>query len=862
PRTLHVDEPSPHIDWERAAMELLLEERPWPSTGDRPARAAVSSFGLGGTNSHVILEAAPEEPAAEGERTRQDKGTGAVVPWVLSGRTTEAVRAQAAHLAEHIDRRGLLDTADRRDVAWSLVSSRAALEAGAVVAGRDQEEQLAALRALATGASDPGVVLQTRTRTGRLGFVFSGQGAQWLGMGRVLAAGVPEFAAALDEVCKYVDVLLDRPLRGVMFAAEGEVGGGLLDRTEYTQPALFAVEVALCRVLEGWGVRPDYVAGHSVGEIAAAHVAGVLSLQDAARLVVARGRLMGGARDDGAMVAVGAAERDVVADLAGVVGVDVAAVNGPEAVVVSGDAGVLGELEERWRGRGWRVSRLRVSHAFHSSHMDGVLEEFRRTVAGLHFSEPTVPLVSTLTGKVAVAGELTAPEYWVGQLRGTVRFHDAVNTLRKEGVSDFVEIGPDAVLCSMIESGTEDGPSVAAPALRRKQDELTTLALLLGRLHTRGVRIGWQEVLPAARRVALPTYAFQRQRYWLEETASPGDPAALGLEDLDHPMLGAALALANTDETVLTGRLSARSHPWITDHTIFDTVLVPGTGLLELAARAADEVGCDRVEELRLVAPMVLPEQGGIQVSVRVGAPDDTGRREIGIFSRPADTDGDVNRAWTVHGEGILGMREDGADATRADAFTVWPPEVATEVPLDGVYERLADQGYAYGPAFQGMRRVWRGDGEVYAEISLPDSCRADASRYVVHPALLDAALHALLPGIVTQDDQTQLPFAWSGVHVYGAASPMLRVRLTLPVPGAAVSEVSLTAVDETGALVATVESLATRPVSKEALAAASGTRGDNQFFVGWEPVVASGVAGVLGELVLVAGGVPGVVGT
>ncbi|MEV0119925.1 polyketide synthase dehydratase domain-containing protein, partial [Streptomyces sp. NPDC050844] len=426
---------------------------------------------------------------------------------------------------------------------------------------------------------------------------------------------------------------------------------------------------------------------------------------------------------------------------------------------------------------------------------------------------------------------------WVNQLRNTVRFHDAIQTLRKEGVADFVEIGPDGILSAMIASGTEGDLGVVAPALRRKQDELITLVLLLGQLHTRGVRVDWQTVLPAARRIALPTYPFQRQRYWLEETASPADPAALGLENIEHPMLSAALALAGTDEIVLTGHLSQHTHPWISDHTIHDMVLVPGTGLLELAARAADEVGCDRVEELRLIAPMVLPEHGGIQVSVRVGTPDDAGRREISVFSRSADADGDLDRTWNVHAEGTLGTKEAGADASAAAGLTVWPPEGATEVPLDGVYERLIDRGYAYGSAFRGMRRVWRGDGEVYAEILLPEDCRADAPRYVVHPALLDAALHPLLPGIVTQDDQSQLPFAWGGVNVYGASSASLRVRLSLPDPGAAVSEVSLTAVDETGALVASVESLALRPVSKEALAEAGGTRGDNQFLMKWEAV-------------------------
>ncbi|MCX4673488.1 type I polyketide synthase [Streptomyces sp. NBC_01381] len=835
PRTLHVDEPTPHIDWDTAAMQLLLEAQPWPHTGERPARAAVSSFGLGGTNAHVILEAAPEE-SGEQEQVR-DKAVGAVVPWVLSGRSTEAVRAQAARLAEHIERGGLLGVADAADVAWSLVSSRALLEAGAVVAGRNGDEQLAALKALATGASDPGVVVQERARSGRLGFVFSGQGAQRLGMGRELAAHIPQFASALNDVCKHLDPLLDRPLRDIMFATETDPDADLLDRTEYTQPALFAIEVALYRTLENWGIRPDYVTGHSIGEITAAHIAGVMSLKDAATLVTTRGRLMAAARNDGTMIAVAAPEKDILHDLTGLTGIDIAAVNGPQATVVSGDTKTLNHLNHQWQQRGWRTTHLRVSHAFHSPHMDTALDEYRQTLTTLNLNNPTIPLISTLTGTLTTPDELTTPDYWVNQLRNTVRFHDAIQTLRKEGVADFVEIGPDGILSAMIASGTEGGLGVVAPALRRKQDELITLVLLLGQLHTRGVRIDWQMVLPAARRVALPTYPFQRQRYWLEETASPADPAALGLENIEHPMLSAALALAGTDEIVLTGHLSQHTHPWINDHTIHDMVLVPGTGLLELAARAADEVGCDRVEELRLIAPMVLPEHGGIQVSVRVGTPDDAGRREISVFSRSADADGDLDRTWKVHAEGTLGTKEAGADASAAAGLTVWPPEGATEVPLDGAYERLIDRGYAYGSAFRGMRRVWRGDGEVYAEILLPEDCRADAPRYVVHPALLDAALHPLLPGIVTQDDQSQLPFAWGGVNVYGASSASLRVRLSLPDPGAAVSEVSLTAVDETGALVASVESLALRPVSKEALAEAGGTRGDDQFLMKWEAV-------------------------
>ncbi|MFF3505789.1 type I polyketide synthase [Streptomyces sp. NPDC003247] len=839
PRTLHVDAPTPQVDWDSGAVELLTEPKPWPATPERPRRAGVSSFGIGGTNAHVIIEEPPaEEPGEPVAPEEQGLETSAaavpgglpVVPWVLSGRSAEGLRGQAARLLAAVETDPGLDV---RDVARSLASGRAVLDVAGIVVGSDRADLVRGLKTLASGGTDGSVRVQERSRAGRLAFVFTGQGAQRWGMGRELYGSVPEFAAVFDEVCGQVDAGLERPLREVVFGeAEAE---GVLDRTEFTQPALFALEVALFRLLEGFGVVPDFVAGHSVGEVAAAHVAGVLSLGDAARLVVARGRLMGSARSGGAMLAVRAAPEAVADDLAEFEGrVSLAAVNGPDAVVVSGDAEVVGDLEKRWRDGGRQIRRLKVSHAFHSPHMDGVLEEFEQVVKGLKLRAPHIPLVSTVTGKVLSEREACSPRYWVRQLREAVRFHDAVRCLDEQGAADFVEIGPDAVLSALVSAGVGREPGLVVPVLRKDRSELESLAVLLGRLHARGRGVDWARVLPGAGRVDLPTYAFQRRRYWLEERAGGRDAAGLGLTGAAHPLLGAAVPVAGSEEVLLTGRISRRTHPWLTDHTVFGTVLVPGTGLLELAARAGRETGCDRVDELTLAAPLVLPETGGLQIQVRVGAPDGDGRRTLAVHSRP-DTP-DTDQAWELHAEGFLAVDGTLPAASLAAGLMVWPPAEAAEIPLDGVYERLTDQGYAYGPAFRGLRRAWRGDGEVYAEIALPEAGRAEAAQYGLHPALLDAALHALLPGVAGEGGRAQLPFAWSGVRVYGPGAVSLRVRLPVPDPDAASSEISVVAVDEAGALIASVESLSLRPVSREALSQASATVRDGQFRVAWEP--------------------------
>ncbi|WP_374199622.1 type I polyketide synthase [Micromonospora sp. NBRC 110038] len=520
PATLHVDEPSTKVDWTSGAVTLVTKRREWPAVVDRPRRAAVSSFGISGTNAHVILEQA--EPV-EAEPPRPVDLP--VVPWLVSARTPEALAAQATRLAEHL---GSDAGPTATDIAWSLATARAALEHRAVVLGATGDDLREGLAALAGSVAAPGV-FTGEVVSGRRALLFTGQGAQRSGMGRELYDRFPVYADAFDRVCARFEGRFDRSLREVVFASPGSDLAGLLDQTAYTQAGLFALEVALHELLAAFGVTGDYLVGHSIGEVTAAYVAGVLSLEDACALVAARGRLMQALPSGGGMLAVGVAEGEA-RGLAGD-GVDVAAVNGPRSVVLAGEVVELDRIAGECAERGWRVKRLPVSHAFHSRLMEPMLAEFRTVLAGLEWRAPRLPVVSNLTGRVAEAGEITDPEYWVRHVREAVRFADSIATLRELGVSTFVEVGPDATLTAMAADTPADRPAHLVAALRRDQPEVTALVTALARLHVTGTSIDWATWFTHTggrpRTVDLPTYAFQQQRYWLHD-ASPAAVASTG----------------------------------------------------------------------------------------------------------------------------------------------------------------------------------------------------------------------------------------------------------------------------------------------------------------------------------------------
>ncbi|MFE7192685.1 type I polyketide synthase [Kitasatospora sp. NPDC057595] len=828
PKTLHVDEPTPHVDWSAGAVELLTEPVAWPA-GERPRRAAVSSFGFSGTNAHVIVEQAPEagagEPATEAPQVPGPLRP--LVPVLLAAKSPAALREQAARLLARTDADPGLTVAD---LGFSTATTRAALDHRAVIVAADREDLCEALGALAGDEPAAGVVTGAVAPRSLAALVFSGQGSQRLGMGRELHAAFPVFAEAFDEVCAAVDAHLERPLREVVFGEDVE----LLNRTEFTQPALFAVEVALFRLVESWGVRADFLAGHSIGELAAAHVAGVFSLADAAELVVARGRLMQDLPSGGAMVAVQASEGEVAPLLAGRADlVGIAAVNGPTSVVLSGTEEAVAEVVELLAVDGRRTKRLAVSHAFHSPLMEPMLARFREVAQRVTFAEPTRPIVSTLTGKLLTAEELADPDYWVRHVRHAVRFADAVQTLEDQGATAFLEIGPGG-LTSMVQESLAE--TVAVPALRADRAEAEAFTIALAQLHTHGITLDWDAVFSGtgARRVDLPTYAFQHERYWLDTRPAAGDLTGSGLWSADHPLLAAAVTLADGDGVLLTGRLSLATHAWLADHVVMGTVLLPGTALVELAIRAGDQVGCDRVEELTLESPLVLPEQGGVHVQVQVDGADPSGRRAVRLYSRLDDATAAV--PWTCHASGVLATAQPSAAERVESEPAAWPPAGAVGVDVDGLYDRLAELGLAYGPVFRGVRAGWRRGDEVFAEVALPEGVAATG--FGVHPALLDAALHAVgLGDFVAEPDEGRIPFAWSGVSVSATGATALRVRLT-PAAGSGVGTgtVALLAADGTGRPVLSVESLMLRPVAAEQLAAARDEQRDTLYRVEWVP--------------------------
>lgn len=543
PRTLHVDAPSAAVDWSAGAVRLLTEARPWPRESGRTRRAGVSSFGLTGTNAHVILEEAPRETAsggeAEGAEPSGDTVPAEAAPWVLSARSRAALRAQARRLAEQVAADPGLPA---QDVAHALATSRTLHRHRAVVSGSDRAQLLSAAQRFGRGERTAGVTLDD-SAPGGLAFVFSGQGSQRSGMGLEAAGAFPVFGQALGEVCAALDPLLARPLTSVMWAAPDSEEAARLDDTTYTQPALFAVQVALYRLFESWGVVPDHLVGHSVGEISAAHVTGVLGLQDACTLVAARSRLMGALPPGGAMVAVRITEAEVTPWLEELADeVSIAAVNGPHSLVLSGAEAPLVALTDQLSAAGHKIRRLMVSTAPHSPLMDPMLEEFRAVVRTLSYAAPALPLISTVTGRPLTGEEARDPEHWVRHVRQSVRFKDAIGRLRDERVTGFLELGAEPALTPMIdeclESADPQPGTAVVPSLRSGVPEREALLTSVARVHTHGVPVDWDAVLPGARPVALPTYAFQRRRFWL--ASAPVSPAGSAGPTADGGFAGAA----------------------------------------------------------------------------------------------------------------------------------------------------------------------------------------------------------------------------------------------------------------------------------------------------------------------------------
>jgi pimaricinolide synthase PimS1 len=866
PRTLHIDEPTSHVDWSAGAVSLLTESVEWQPNG-APRRAGISSFGISGTNAHLIIEEAPPAPpappaktwaitpanqpegedteaasvaqgAAEGELARDPESP--VSACVISGRSRLALRGQALRLLERIEGDHDLGIPD---VGLSL-ASRSAFEHRAVVIATSREELLAGLGEVA--APERGLpalnVVEGVGHGHRTAFLFTGQGAQRPGMGNELYRSFSVFRSAFGELCGYFDDLLGRSLRDLVLT-DRPANAGLLDETVFTQAALFALEVSLFRLLESFDVRPDFLIGHSIGELAAAHVAGVFSLEDACVLVAARGRLMGALPAGGAMVSIEAGEDEVLQTLVGLERtVALAAVNGPASVVISGEEDTVLEIAERWEQQGRKIKRLRVSHAFHSPRMEPMLAEFRDVAEQIEFRAPRIPVISNVSGEPLSTREIASADYWVRHVREPVRFCKGVRYLAGQAVNLFVELGPDGVLSAMTQasltvpatsvegelaapgSDTDTQP-VAVALLRRERPEAGTLVGALAELWVRGANVDWARLFEHsdARLVTLPTYAFQRSRYWLAPPTDQYDGAVDGLRPGGHPLLSGAIALADDHGWLFTGRLSPATQTWLGDHVVLGRVVVPGAALLELALHAGREVGCEHVGELNLEAPLVLGEQHAVALQVTVGELDPSGQRPLGIYSRPLEQGRGDEQPWTRHASGHLcpplamGERLEAARERAAVlADDSWPPPAAQALDVESFYDHMTAMGFDYGPAFLGVRSAWRRGDDVFAEVSLDGDQQDQAPGFAVHPALLDAALQTASSLDSTSERQERglrVPFAFNHatLHEHGASS--LRVALSSiakQTPAGTNSKqpdgVSLVLGDETGRLVGALD--------------------------------------------------------
>jgi acyl transferase domain-containing protein/D-arabinose 1-dehydrogenase-like Zn-dependent alcohol dehydrogenase/acyl carrier protein len=839
PPTLHVERPSAEIDWSDGTVELLKDATPWPANG-KPRRAGVSSFGISGTNAHTILEEAPIQPVtrdtSKERSSSEETSISTALPWAISASSAPGLRAQAQRLLDHLDRHPELHTADS---GFSL-SGRPALRHRAVVVG-DRGGLLGGVRGLAEGKAHPAVTRAEAGAGGKVAFLFTGQGAQRLGMGSALSKTFPAFKQSLERVCEHfgdgigpavLDLTIGQARDGAARESHGgDKGGaideGMLDRTMYAQPALFAFEVALFRLIESWGVKPDFLLGHSVGELAAAHVGGVFSLKDACALVLARGRLMDELPAGGAMVAVQASEEEALGSLADVsASVALAAVNGPASVVLSGDEQAIELLSDSWSRRGRKTRRLTVSHAFHSPRMDRMLARFGQETRLVEFAEPSISIVSNLTGEIA-DGELCDPDYWVRHVRETVRFADGVRRLSLAGADHFLEVGPDGVLSAMVRECLGAEECVVAPLARAGRSEIDTLLAGLAELWTHGGHVDWQKLLRerGGRRVELPTYAFQRRRYWLDGGSSEtATPALLGQRSAGHPLLGAAVAVAEGGGLLLTGRVSLQTHTWLADHVVGGVVLMPGAALVELALKAGFDVGCSCLGELVLEAPMPIPPDAGIQLQVSIGEPDVSGSRNVSIHSQPYDASAGIDTyledRWTRNASGVLRPPETSPAGSHAGDFAglaAWPPPDAEALATEDLYERLSDRGLDYGAAFQGVGAAWRRGEELFAEVALASDLRDRAESFDLHPALLDAALHvaaADLQAGAEDERQLWLPFSWRGVELHARGAEQLRVR----VAPAGEDSLSLTVSDQYGSPVLSIVALHSRSVSAEQL--------------------------------------------
>ncbi|MFE9320840.1 HAD-IIIC family phosphatase [Nocardia sp. NPDC052278] len=797
PATLNASVPAPLVDWERSGVAVAAEPMPW-RRGDRPRRAGVSAFGLSGTNTHLILEEAPPEPMVVPDTSADDRSV-ALLP--ISARSQASLHGQAERLLELVVTDPRLEPGQ---VARALALQRTQFERRAVVVAADRDEMVGALRDLVDGGSSENVVVGAGAvlTNAKTAFVFPGQGTQWVGMARDMLTYSEEFRAEFEQCDKAFGAhtgwsLVDKLT--TMTAAD-------LDDFPVVQPLLFATMAALATTWRAAGVIPDAVIGHSQGEVAAAYCAGAIELSDAARIIVTRSRLMQAIRGAGAMAMVGLPEAEVSRRLAGFDGrVSIAAVNVRRSTIVAGEQAAVEKLlaELNHAGIYTRLGGSGTGFAGHSRLIESIREPLTAELADMATNLPATQWYSTVSGEPVTSGTI-GPDYWYRNARETVRFAPTIERMIADGFRYFVELGVHPSLTAAVKTVSEDlAREVAAVgSLVRDQDGPTCLARAQAELYVAGHELDWTSMVPEYGRVDLPTYAFDERRFWTDRVHR--DTTSLGLGDVTHPVLGAVVPQPDSDGVILTGRVSRQLQAWVADHAGPNAVLLPGAALVELAVRAGDEVDSPVVRELVLRAPMLVPERGALQIQTVVGGVDADDRRTVRIYARDEH---DPDTRWTLHADGVL-AEESEPVPPQVDS-SAWPPADAERVDVDGLYSELYTRGHHYGPLFRAMRTAWRRDDEIFVEVELAESAHGDAAKFGIHPALLDAALHATAL-FAADGEHAMLPFVWTDVALWASGATALRVRLTR----SGADTLTMSATDRTGRPVVSVGSVLLRPVA------------------------------------------------
>jgi acyl transferase domain-containing protein/acyl-CoA synthetase (AMP-forming)/AMP-acid ligase II/acyl carrier protein/NADP-dependent 3-hydroxy acid dehydrogenase YdfG len=841
PPTLNVDSPSPHIDWSAGTVRLLTEPVPWPVV-DHPRTAAVSSFGISGTNAHVILQQAPTpppapadaEPPAEQIDQRAEFG---LPMWTISARTPAALSAQADRLHHHLVCHPDLDLAD---VAYSLGSTRThhshrAVITAPVAAADPREGLLEALRALHTDQPHPQLTRHHYLAhlRGKTVFVLPGQGGQYAGMGRALYEHHGAFADMVDDCDKALRPFTGWSVREVLC---GDQSAPSLDRVDVVQPALFTMMVSLAEVLSRYGVVPDAVIGHSQGEIAAAYIAGVLSLPEAAEVVARRSQALCDLCGAGGMASVllGADQLEPRLQPWGEA-LSIAAINGPSHTIISGDPAALEQFAAACDRDGIHVRPIAVDYAAHSAQVEPVRERLLAELAGLTPAHSRIPLYSTVASALSADPLDTTTmdgDYWYRNLREPVRFYDSVVERLATGEHTFVELSPHPVLAPAItdtlaQSAAGRTQSAMVITLHRDRPDQDSLATALANLHNHGHSPSWSALYPQARTVGLPTYPFEHRRYWLAPTQT-GDASGLGLDRAEHPLLGAVATLADEDRVMVSGRLSPSTQNWLIGHRVNDTVVFPAAGFIEVILRAGELADCPVIDELVLHTALILSEQVPTDLQIVVQPPEEQGRRPFSVHTRTGGQSG----VWTLRASGALSP-----DQPAAEVSPLPTPSVG-EVDQNDFYERLAQRGYGYSGLFRSVRGIGTDPAQpdvVSAEVALPAG--TDVTGYGIHPALLDAALHPLASVLDRTGEadsaSLRIPFVFSGITLYATAATQLHVHLTRT----GEDTFELRATDPAGAPVLTISALTLRAVSDQIGRRTSMTGlSDSLFELAWPP--------------------------